>query len=319
MQSRVAGGTQAGLAALRLQSSADSASSLGSGSWLTLWPVQHGVGLRHGAPPWGLRQAALHGPGARRRRCRRPATVSMLMRPVSGAPVRLSAPRPRGGALVAHAVEQDDAAEVAAGRRLVIAKSERDDPEREREKAHRASAASAVRARGFGAAADSAKKAGERRQQRKPRQRQPVRPSTAASALLPVPVRPQPAEPFLLPLVLTRSQAAGVACQGEPGEGEAAGGEAAEQAASAGQADPGDVVGGMLPGLAELVVLEMLTEVRPRRAWLSCSRACATSLLPSLCREQGVAAGARASSMLSSWSGSHGLCKVVECHSDTLA
>ena len=115
--------------------------------------------------------------------------------------MRLSAPRPRGGALVAHAVEQDDAAEVAAGRRLMIAKSERDDTERERT-AHRASA---VRAKGFGAAADSAKKAGERRQQRKPRQRQPVRPSTVACALLPFPVRRQPAEPFLLPSVLPQS------------------------------------------------------------------------------------------------------------------
>ena len=32
----------------------------------------------------------------------------------------------------------------------------------------------------------------------------------------------------------------------------------------------------MLPGLAELVVLEMLTEVRPCRAWFSCTIACTT-------------------------------------------
>lgn len=199
MQSCVAGGTQASLAALRLQSSADSASSLGSDSWLALWPLQHGVGLRHGAPPWGLCQAAWQGLGASRRRCRRPAAVSVLMRRASGAPTRLRSPWPRGGALVTRACEHDDAADVPAGRRLTISKSERDDTEREREKAHRAAAASTVRARGFGAAAESAKKAGERRQQRKPRQRQPVRLSMAASALLPVPVRRQPAEPFLLP------------------------------------------------------------------------------------------------------------------------
>ncbi len=45
MQSRIAGGKQASLAALRLQSSPDSASSLGTDSWLALWPLQHGVGL----------------------------------------------------------------------------------------------------------------------------------------------------------------------------------------------------------------------------------------------------------------------------------
>ena len=192
MQSCVAGGTPAGLAALRLQSSNDIASSLGSGSWLALWPLQHGVRFRHGATLWGLRQAVWQGHG---RRCRRPTTLTMLARPALGAPIRLGPPWLRGGLLIAHAVEHDDSAAVADGQRLTIAKCEGDDGEREREKAQRGAAASAVRAKGFGAAAESARRASERKQQRKSRQRQPVGPCTAAT--LPVPARQQPASKSL--------------------------------------------------------------------------------------------------------------------------